>query len=104
MSVVKSLIAGSILLLLGGSVAADNLFAQAEATGSVSSVFPEAGVILINGARYTLAEDVQVIADNGSAIEGGVKSLTSGMPIEYGFSQVKGKSVVSVIIVTGDTQ
>lgn len=104
MRILKSLIVGSALLFLSSVVAADNPFAKAEATGSVSSVFPEAGVILIDGAKYMLAEDVLVIGDDGNAIEGGVKALGAGTPIEYGVSRASGKSFVSVIIVTGDAR
>ena len=99
MKILKSLIAGSALLLLSSVVAADNPFARAEIGGAVTSVFPEAGVIMIDGARYTIAADVLVLDNAGNAIEGGVKALQSGMKIQYGFSSDGNNPGVAYIIV-----
>ena len=104
MKVVKSIIAGSILLLLSGAVAADNPFARAEIIGNVSSVFPKAGVMVINGSRYRIAEGVKVITDAGKPYEGGVEALTTGMSIQFGLSNDAKNPGVSVIIVSSEQQ
>jgi len=99
MRILKSLIGGSALLLLSSVVAADNPFARAEIGGVVTSVFPEAGVIMISGSRYKIAPDVQVLDANGGPIEGGVKALQSGIKIQYGFSSDGNNPGVAYIIV-----
>ena len=99
MSFRKTFIMACMFMALCSVAIADNPFARAEAGGTVTSVFPEAGLIMINGSRYKIANDIQVLDDLGNPIEGGVKALQSGMSIQYGFSSDANKPGVAFIIV-----
>jgi hypothetical protein len=100
MSFRKVLIMACMFMVLSGVSIADNPFARAEMGGVVTSVFPEAGLIMIDGSRYKLANDVQILDISGNALEGGVKALQSGMSIQYGSSGDANNPGISVIIVS----
>ena len=102
MSFRKIFITASMFMALSGVSLADNPFARAEIIGKVTSVFPEAGLIMINGTRYEVAKDVVVLDESGNALEGGIKALESGMNIEYGFSSDSNKPGVAFIILSTD--
>jgi len=77
-------------------------FSEPEAMGRVTGIFPESGIVVINGQKYMLSDNVQV---NGR-VDGGsnnpLYSLKSGMNVLYGGEYVNGKLVVSEIIITGE--
>ena len=91
-----------MFMALSGVAIADNPFARAEIIGKVTSVFPEAGLIMINGTRYEVTKDVVVLDESGNPLEGGIKALESGMRIQYGFSSDANKRGVAFIILSND--
>ena len=79
------------------------LSANDELQAKVTSVFPKAGIIMLNGQRMPLSSDVQVVDESGRFKDGetpGIEAVTPGSIISYEWGVVDGKSVIQKIIIT----
>jgi hypothetical protein len=91
-----------LLLLAFVTVLPATSLAEPEAMGRVTGIFPESGILVINGQKYTLSDDVRVSGRVDEGRENPLYSLKSGMNVLYGGEFVNGKMIVSEIIITGE--
>jgi hypothetical protein len=91
-----------LMLLAFGLVSPVTSLAEPEAMGRVTGVFPESGIVVINGQKYMVSNNAQVYGRIDKESENPLKGLKSGMNVLYEIGTVNGQPVVSTIVVTGD--
>jgi len=83
-------------------VYAGNLFAEAENVGTVTSIFPETGLIIIDGKRYPVSKNVTVMSGRGAALNNGLAGLHGGEHIQFAVDPESNQPVITGIIVVTD--
>jgi hypothetical protein len=81
---------------------AANPYAQAEVVGTVGSVFPEAGYIVVNGKKFAVSKKLQILSRFGGEAPAELREIKSGMAIQYALDKNESEPTISIIIVEGD--
>ena len=92
----------SLVLFTFGLVLPVSSLAEPEAMGRVTGVFPESGIVVINGQKYMVSNSAEVYGRLDEENKNSLKGLKSGMNVLYEIRTVNGQPVVSTIVVTGD--
>jgi len=92
----------AILSFVPVSAVAGNVYAQAEAVGKVSTVFPESRVVVINGQKYRVADDAKILGIKNKNAENLLAEIEAGARIQYATQNINRETIISIIIVTDE--
>ena len=98
---IKKFIQNVLLLIAFVTVLPGVSVAEPEAMGRVTGIFPESGIVVINGQKYMLSNNVRVSGRVDESSKNPLYSLKSGMNVLYGGEFVNGKLIISDIIIAG---